>query len=81
MQNEKEPRSIASVALVGMGAATGRVPPQVCANLMWTGFTLFHDHYFRDYDDLRKTIFDQLEVIESRPESERVRIEPPGTRG
>ncbi|MDX3099734.1 macro domain-containing protein [Nonomuraea angiospora] len=76
MQNEKEPDSIKSVALVGMGAATGQVPPKVCANLMWTGYTLFNDHRFQDYDDLRKTIREQLEDIGSRPE-ERVRIVPP----
>jgi O-acetyl-ADP-ribose deacetylase (regulator of RNase III) len=77
MQNEKEPGSIESVALVGMGAATGGVPPRVCANLMWTGYTLFNDYYFRDYDDLRKTIREQLDDIDSRPEEERVRINPP----
>jgi O-acetyl-ADP-ribose deacetylase (regulator of RNase III) len=77
MQNEKEPGSIESVALVGMGAATGKVPPRVCANLMWTGYTLFNDYYFWDYDDLRKTIREQLGDIESRPEEERVRIKPP----
>ncbi|MGW6498604.1 macro domain-containing protein [Nonomuraea angiospora] len=76
MQNEKEPDSIKSVALVGMGAATGQVPPKVCANLMWTGYTLFNDYRFQDYDDLRKTIREQLEDIDSRPE-ERVRIVPP----
>ncbi|MFI7130125.1 macro domain-containing protein [Nonomuraea sp. NPDC050153] len=77
MQNESEPGSIESVALVGMGAATGKVPPRVCANLMWTGYTLFNDYYFRDYDDLRKTILEQLDDIDSRPEEERVRIKPP----
>ncbi|MEV7005047.1 macro domain-containing protein [Streptosporangium sp. NPDC051022] len=83
MRNEREPGSIGSVALVGMGAATGQVPPRVCANLMWTGYTLFNDYRFRDYDDLRTTIREQLDDIESRPE-ERVRINPPGrpsTRG
>ena len=77
VQNEKQPGSIASVALVGMGAATGRVPPRVCANLMWTGYTLFQDSYFRDYNDLRTTLREQLGDIESRPEDERVRITPP----
>ncbi|MFF3867678.1 macro domain-containing protein [Micromonospora sp. NPDC001898] len=77
MQNEKEPGSIRSVALVGMGAATGRVVPRVCANLMWTGYTLFNDYHFRDYDDLRRTICTQLDGIESRPEEERVRVTPP----
>jgi O-acetyl-ADP-ribose deacetylase (regulator of RNase III) len=77
VQNEREPGSIESVALVGMGAATGRVPPRVCANLMWTGYTLFNDYYFRDYDDLRRTIREQLGDVESRPEEERVRIRVP----
>jgi O-acetyl-ADP-ribose deacetylase (regulator of RNase III) len=81
MQNAQEPGSIASVALVGMGAATGKVPPQVCANLMWAGYTLFKDYSFRSYDDLRTTICEQLDDIESRPETERVRIAPPGSRG
>ncbi|GII93425.1 macro domain-containing protein [Sinosporangium siamense] len=80
MQNEKAPGSITSVALVGMGAATGEVPPQICANLMWTGYTLFNDYYFHDYDDLRKTVLEQLGDIESRP-AERVRIKPPQTQG
>ncbi|MET9247689.1 macro domain-containing protein [Nonomuraea sp. NPDC003709] len=76
MQNEKEPGSITSVALVGMGAATGQVPPKVCANLMWTGYTLFNDYRFEDYDNLRRTIREQLDDIDSHPE-ERVRIKPP----
>jgi O-acetyl-ADP-ribose deacetylase (regulator of RNase III) len=81
VQNERKPGSIGSVALVGMGAATGRVPPRVCANLMWTGYTLFQDSYFRDYNDLRATLREQLGDIESRPQHERVRITPPpGTR-
>jgi O-acetyl-ADP-ribose deacetylase (regulator of RNase III) len=84
MQNDRAPGSIASVALVGMGAATGKVPPQVCANLMWAGYTLFNDYSCRSYDDLRQTICEQLDDIESRPEGERVRIAPPtppGSRG
>ena len=44
---------------------------------MWTGYTLFNDFFFHDYDDLRKTIREQLGDIESRPEEERVRIKPP----
>ncbi|WP_106396408.1 macro domain-containing protein [Actinocorallia populi] len=84
MQNERAQGGIASVALVGMGAATGQVPPRVCANLMWTGYTLFKDHSFRDYDDLRETVRAQLDDIENASEDERVRIRPPkrpGSRG
>ncbi|MFD8635330.1 ADP-ribosyltransferase domain-containing protein [Streptomyces sp. NPDC059533] len=76
-QNRKEPGSIRSVALVGMGAQTGRVPARVCANLMWTGYTLFHDHWFEDDDELRATITAQLDGIENAPVEQRVRIVPP----
>jgi O-acetyl-ADP-ribose deacetylase (regulator of RNase III) len=76
-QNAAEPGSITSVALVGMGAHTGRVPARVCANLMWTGYTLFNDYHFTDYDDLRRTIVAQLDDLEAAPEEKPVRIEPP----
>ncbi|MER5726803.1 ADP-ribosyltransferase domain-containing protein [Streptomyces sp. NPDC002138] len=76
-QNRQAPGSIRSVALVGMGAQTGRVPARVCANLMWTGYTLFHDHWFENDDELRTTIITQLNGIENAPVEERVRIVPP----
>ncbi|MDH6540008.1 ADP-ribosyltransferase domain-containing protein [Streptomyces sp. SPB4] len=76
-QNRLVPGSIRSVALVGMGAQTGRVPARVCANLMWTGYTLFHDHWFEDDDELRATILAQLNDIENAPAEERVRIVAP----
>ncbi|MGW0787166.1 macro domain-containing protein [Streptomyces sp. NPDC002911] len=75
-QNKKAPGSIESVALVGMGARTGRVPARVCANLMWTGYTLYNDYRFEDYDELRSTIVAQLHDIEAAPATERVRIDP-----
>ncbi|MFD5569962.1 macro domain-containing protein [Streptomyces cadmiisoli] len=75
-QNRTTPGSIRSVALVGMGAQTGRVPARVCANLMWTGYTLFNDHCFEDYDDLRGTIVAQLDDLESAPVEKPVRITP-----
>ncbi|MFF9279007.1 ADP-ribosyltransferase domain-containing protein [Streptomyces griseosporeus] len=76
-QNRKKPGSIRSVALVGLGAQTGQVPARVCANLMWTGYTLFHDHWFEDDDELRSTIISQLNGIENAPVDQRVRIVPP----
>ncbi|WP_040792252.1 macro domain-containing protein [Nocardia paucivorans] len=76
-QNDETPGGIGSVALVGMGAQTGRVPARVCANLMWTGYTLFHDYRFENYDDLRNTIIAQLDDIENAPHDRRVRITPP----
>lgn len=76
-QNAASPGSITSVALVGMGAHTGRVPARVCANLMWTGYTLFNDYRFADYDDLRTTILSQLDDLETAPTEQRVRVVPP----
>ncbi|MEU0273362.1 macro domain-containing protein [Streptomyces sp. NPDC006307] len=76
-QNAEAPGSIRSVALVGMGARTGGVPARVCANLMWTGYTLFNDYRFADDDDLRATITAQLDDIEKAPVDKRVRIAPP----
>ncbi|MEV7770320.1 macro domain-containing protein [Kitasatospora sp. NPDC086791] len=79
-QNRLAPGSIRSVALVGMGARTGRVPARVCANLMWTGYTLFNDHHFEDDDDLRATVLAQLDDLERAPATERIRISPPARR-
>ncbi|MFJ7965460.1 ADP-ribosyltransferase domain-containing protein [Streptomyces sp. NPDC096324] len=78
-QNRKQPGSIRSVALVGLGAQTGQVPARVCANLMWTGYTLFHDHWFEDDDELRSTIISQAHGIENAPVDQRVRIVPPAS--
>ncbi|MFD8705769.1 macro domain-containing protein [Kitasatospora sp. NPDC059648] len=80
-QNRLAPGSIRSVALVGMGARTGRVPARVCANLMWTGYTLFNDHHFEDDDDLRATVLAQLEDLEQAAPTTRVRIAAPTGRG
>ncbi|MFH8621297.1 ADP-ribosyltransferase domain-containing protein [Streptomyces vietnamensis] len=77
LQNLAKPGSIRSVALVGMGARTGQVPAQVCANLMWTGYTLFHDHGFADYDELRAAVLGQLDDIEGAGPAQRVRIKVP----
>ncbi|MFJ7957536.1 ADP-ribosyltransferase domain-containing protein [Streptomyces sp. NPDC096319] len=77
LRNLAKPGSIRSVALVGMGARTGQVPAGVCANLMWTGFTLFHDHGFADYDALRAAVLGQLEDIEGAGAAQRVRIKVP----
>ncbi|HWS38651.1 MAG TPA: hypothetical protein VN408_38685 [Actinoplanes sp.] len=78
LQNARQPGSITSVALVGMGAATGKVPPQVCANLMWAGYTVFQEHAFAGYDELRETVTGQLG--DTIPARERVRFEPPRSR-
>jgi O-acetyl-ADP-ribose deacetylase (regulator of RNase III) len=77
LQNAREPDSIASVALVGLGAATGRVPPRVCANLMWTGYTLFNEHNFGSYEAMRATLEEELGGLGPKLENERVRVQLP----
>jgi O-acetyl-ADP-ribose deacetylase (regulator of RNase III) len=55
MQNAREP-SIRSVALPGLGAATGRVPVEICADLMWTAYDLFRERQFSDFGEMRKAL-------------------------
>ncbi|BAJ26057.1 MULTISPECIES: macro domain-containing protein [Kitasatospora] len=80
-QNAATPGSIASVALVGLGAQTGQVPAQVCANLMWTGHSLFQDHEFTDDDELRRTVTDQLTDLLAAPADRPVRLAVPARTG
>lgn len=55
-QNERLPGSIRSVALPGLGANTGRVPAEICADLMWTGYDLFRERAFADFAEMRKAL-------------------------
>ncbi len=56
MQNAVAPRSITSVALPGLGANTGRVPPEICADLMWTAYDLFRTAEFPDFAAMRAAL-------------------------
>src|SRR6478672_1218 len=60
LQNAKQPGSISSVAIPGLGVGTGGVPVRVCANLMWTGYTLFTDHEYPDFADMRGAVREQI---------------------
>ena len=45
---------------------------------MWTAYTLFREYVFQDYDTLRTAVLTQLGgVVDTMPETERVRIEVP----
>jgi O-acetyl-ADP-ribose deacetylase (regulator of RNase III) len=59
-QNSREPGSVRSVALPGLGANTGKVPVEICADLMWTGYQLFLDREFGDFKELRVALEEQL---------------------
>jgi O-acetyl-ADP-ribose deacetylase (regulator of RNase III) len=60
MQNEREPGSIESIALPGLGANTGKVPVDICADLMWTGYDLFRRKAFADFADMRQALLTKL---------------------
>lgn len=53
LQHNKEPGSVRSVALPGLGANTGRTPVHICADLMWTGYDLFRQRQFASFADMR----------------------------
>jgi len=60
IQNAREPGGIRSVALPGLGANTGKVPVEICADLMWTGYNLFREQEFHDFDEMRLALEEQL---------------------
>ncbi|HJL01840.1 MAG TPA: macro domain-containing protein [Polyangiaceae bacterium LLY-WYZ-15_(1-7)] len=55
-QHAREPNSIRSVALPGLGAATGQTPAEICADLMWTAYDLFRWRQFADFGEMRKAL-------------------------
>lgn len=60
LQNAREPGSIDSVALPGLGASTGQVPVDTCAGLMWAGYQLFQEYRFRDFATMKAVLMEQL---------------------
>lgn len=60
MQNSREPGTIRSVALPGLGANTGQVPVEICADLMWTGYDLFRRQEFTDFQAMRAALEERL---------------------
>jgi O-acetyl-ADP-ribose deacetylase (regulator of RNase III) len=75
-QNAREPDSICSVALPGLGAATGRVPPKRCARQMWAAYQLSRDAAFPDFGSMRAALLDRLSGGDVLPAGARVRIPP-----
>ncbi len=60
MQNKRAAGSIASVALPGLGASTGGVPAELCANLMLAAYNLFREEEFDDFGAMRSALQYQL---------------------
>jgi O-acetyl-ADP-ribose deacetylase (regulator of RNase III) len=59
-QNRKDPGSIRTLALPGLGANTGKVPVEICADLMWTGYNLLLENDFEDFPSVRAALEEQL---------------------
>ena len=60
IQNSKQPGSIVSVALPGLGANTGRVAVEICADLMWSGYNLFRRHAYATFAEMRAALEAEL---------------------
>jgi O-acetyl-ADP-ribose deacetylase (regulator of RNase III) len=60
LQNQKEPDSIKVVALPGLGAANGKTPVEICADLMWTAYNIFHDGPTASFADMQAALEEQL---------------------
>lgn len=60
MHNARGVGAVSSVALPGLGANTGRVPVEICADLMWTGYSLFRRREFETFADMRAALQGEL---------------------
>ncbi|MBI1916920.1 MAG: macro domain-containing protein [Planctomycetes bacterium] len=60
LQNDRQPGSIQTVALPGLGAANGKTPVEICADLMWTAYNLFRERSFADFVEMRAALEEQL---------------------
>lgn len=67
MQNAVDPGSVQSVALPGLGANTGQVPVEICADLMWSGYSLFRRRGFENFAAMREAL--EMELGDLSPGS------------
>lgn len=56
LHNRFQHDDIVSVALPGLGTGTGRVPVEVCADLMWTAYNLFREQVFDSFEEMRAAL-------------------------
>ncbi len=55
---------IRSVAIPGLGAQTGQVPVDICAQLMWSGYKLFRRHQLPNYQVMQKVLTRTLKGLQ-----------------
>ena len=60
LQNQKDPGSIQTVALPGLGAANGKTPVEICADLMWTAYNIFRDRPTASFAAMQAALEEQL---------------------
>jgi O-acetyl-ADP-ribose deacetylase (regulator of RNase III) len=63
MQNRREAGSITSIALPGLGAATGGVPVDTCAELMGVAYVMMQEEEFNSFEDMRAALEARLEDV------------------
>jgi O-acetyl-ADP-ribose deacetylase (regulator of RNase III) len=81
VQNATEPGGIRTVAVPGLGASTGRVPPETCARQMLAAYELMRDHAFEDFADMRAALLATLAPLAARARGRRVRVVGAGASG
>jgi O-acetyl-ADP-ribose deacetylase (regulator of RNase III) len=77
IQNSAEPGSVRSVALPGLGANTGKVPVEICADLMWTAYQLFREREFDDFGAMRATLEEMLGDLNPMSGASKPKAQPP----
>lgn len=81
MHNAASPGSIGSVALPGLGANTGKVPVEICADLMWTAYTLVRAHDFAGFQDMRVALEAELGALGNAAPAPLKAPSAPGVKG
>ena len=81
MQNRLSPASIGSVALPGLGANTGKVPVEICADLMWTAYNLVSTQDFVGFPDMRQALEAELGALGNAPPAPLKTPNFPGVKG
>jgi O-acetyl-ADP-ribose deacetylase (regulator of RNase III) len=59
-QNLRQPGSITTVAMPGLGSANGKTPLEICGDLMWTAYNLLRDRPLADFQALREALEGEL---------------------
>jgi O-acetyl-ADP-ribose deacetylase (regulator of RNase III) len=58
--NEKSGEPIKSIAIPGLGAGTGRIDPEICAELLLVGFRLFKRKRYTSFEEMSDALNEEL---------------------